>query len=216
MAERIEDQLDEALQATAHEILDQTKPAESNAAEVTQLVETVETMRRLSLRTAPSSERKDQAFTTLQAALAGAKLQQSQGGITSGRWSRLFGALDFNWLRPSLLQAAGALGVMMLFGGALFGASAAGADITQPIRTLFSSESQAKSSGVIIDVGADSIVIQTNAESVLVAISDDTQITDAEENFIEFASLAIGEAVEVKGALQSDDTIRAFRIRVER
>lgn len=216
MAMRIEDKLDEALQVTTNEIVDDPRPEDSDVAEVAELVETAELMQRFASRPVPSSGRKDQAFATLQAALSDARTQQTQGGSMRGRWARIFGALGTNWLRPSLLQAAGAIGVIMLFGGALFGASAAGADITQPIRILFNSESQVKESGVITGLAADSIVVQTDDDSVLVAISDITQITDDEENVIEFESLAIGETVEIKGALQSDDTIRAFRIRVER
>ena len=209
MRKRISDQLDEALRAGARG---------GSIREVDELVDTAGVARRLASRTAPPIEREAQAYSKLRAALSEEKrrrLAQHGRAVQVRSWS-LPGFGSFHWIRPGLAQAASALGAIVLFGGALLGASAAGADITQPIRTLFSSESEAKAVGIIIELGDDTIIVRTDTDTIVVTLTDNTQITNDEKELIALDSLAIGQAVEIKGALQPDDTIRAFRIKVER
>ena len=70
-----------------------------------------------------------------------------------------------------------------------------------------------KAVGIIIELGADTIIVRTDTGNVVVTITDNTQITNDEKELIALNSLAVGQAVEIKGALQPDDTIRAFRVR---
>ncbi len=208
MRKRIADQLDEALRSGA--------PG-GRIRELDELIDTAGVAQRLASRTAPPLEREAQAFSKLRAALSEEKIRRTEHEertVRLGPWSlpRISG---LQLLRPGMVQAASAIGAIVLFGGALFGASAAGADITQPIRTLFSSESEVKAVGIITEIGADTIIVRTDADTVVVTVSDNTQITNDEKELIDLDSLAVGQAVEIKGALQSDDTIRAFRVRAE-
>lgn len=206
MRKRIADQLDEALRTGARG---------GSVPEVDELVDTAGVAQRLASETAPPIEREAQAYSRLRAALSEEKRRRaSQHGraVRVRPWA-LPGFSNFQWIRPGMVQAASALGAIVLFAGALLGASAAGADITQPLRTLFGAESEVKAVGIIIELGADTIIVRTDTGNVVVTITDNTQITNDEKELIALNSLAVGQAVEIKGALQPDDTIRAFRVR---
>ncbi len=204
MAKNIADQLDEALQTGAHDDVPQ---------EVGELVDTAGTVRRLASQAAPAVERKDQAFSQLQAALTAERQRQQEGGVVSRRWRTFVQALSLTWLRPGLPQAAVAMFAIVLTGGVLLGASATGADIPLPFRD---SDEQVKAVGVITEVGADTIVIRTETANVEVTITDSTLITDDDENDIMLDDLVIGQAVEVKGLPKPDNVIQAGQIKVQR
>ena len=188
--------------------------------ELAGLVDVAQTIRRVASRATPSPERQERALTELRAVLAedrqrGASVPSETGGAwrtITAAGQRIRGLWTF---RPALPQAAVVLGAIILAGGAFIGASAAGADVSQPIRALFSSDSQVKVEGVIVEVEPGSIVVQTNDGNVALTLEDDVEIVGAANSPVSAEDLAVGQSIEVKGEQQPDGTILALRVKIE-
>jgi hypothetical protein len=122
--------------------------------------------------------------------------------------------------RPAPFRAAALAGSVALFGALGVGAAAATGNTPEPVRELFRSSAstslRVEFEGIItaIDPVARTINVDVAGDVRTVIVVDGTELSDSGDD-IAFEAFAGGDLVEVKGALQPDDTIVASRVHRE-
>lgn len=122
--------------------------------------------------------------------------------------------------RPVAFQAAVLAGGIALFGALGVGAAAATGIAPEPVRELFrfssSSQIRVEFNGVIaaIDADARTLDVAAGGDVRTVRVNASTELTSGGRG-ITLADFSPGDPVEVKGTLQSDDTILASRVHLE-
>lgn len=172
------------------------------------LVLVAQAIKRSAPRSEPSTGRQMQARTDLHSALAQAR--RSAAPQPAGR------VAVRGWLfqRRAFVQAAAALLVIVAVGGIFLGTSETGADLSQPIISFFSSDSDIKVEGVITAIEETTIYVAEDGVSIAVLVTADTEITGTEKDTIDFETLSPGQNVEIKGTRDGDGAVIALRIRV--
>jgi hypothetical protein len=118
---------------------------------------------------------------------------------------------------PLAFRAVAVSGAVLALGAAGIGASAAAGNAPQPVRSLFgisSSSIRVEFDGTIETIDGSILTVATGADVRTVVVDGHTEITRGGDA-IGLADLAPGDAVEVKGTLQPDNTILATRVRLE-
>jgi hypothetical protein len=122
--------------------------------------------------------------------------------------------------RPLAFQAAAAAGALVLFGALGLGASAATGNGPAPVREFFgissSSAIRVEFLGTIVSIepATNTLVVSANGDMRTVIVGDHTEITGSGQA-LTLDDLSAGQLVEVKGTLQSDNTIAATRLHLE-
>ena len=129
-----------------------------------------------------------------------------------------------NWLkafaaRSASFRAAAVAGSVALVGVLGIGAAAATGNTPEPVRELFSSSGAAlrvEFDGVIVaaDAGAQTFDVDVAGDVRTVRVVESTELSRS-GGAIAFDQFTAGAPVEVKGALQPDDTIVASRVHLE-
>jgi hypothetical protein len=143
------------------------------------------------------------------------QLRTAEGTKDSGAsWLRAFDQ------RSGAFRAAAIAGAVALFGAMAIGAAAATGNAPEPVREFFrgsgTSGLRVEFEGVIvgIDPTAGTFDIGVGDDVRTVRVIDSTELTRGGDP-IAFGDFSPGDQVEVKGALQLDDTIIATRVHLE-
>jgi len=134
-------------------------------------------------------------------------------------------AVGGGWLaafkrRPLAFQAAALAGSIALFGALGVGASAATGTAPEPVRDLFrltsSSQIRVEFTGVVtgIDLAAGTLEVSAGGDVRTVRVTASTEISRGGDA-IGLDGLMVGDVVEVKGALQTDNSVLAKRVHLE-
>ena len=121
--------------------------------------------------------------------------------------------------RPASLRTAAVAGSIALVGVLGIGAAAATGNAPEPVRQLFGASSSAlrvEFEGVIvaIDANARTVDVDVAGDVRTVLVVDTTELSRGGDAIL-LEQFAVGDPVEVKGALQIDDTIIASRVHLE-
>ncbi len=122
--------------------------------------------------------------------------------------------------RPLAFQAATLASSIALFGALGVGASAATGTAPEPVRDLFrfsfNSQIRVEFDGLItmIDADASTLGVAEGGDVRTVHITASTELSRGGHG-IALGDFALGDQVEVRGALQPDDTILASRVHLE-
>jgi hypothetical protein len=129
-----------------------------------------------------------------------------------------------NWFsalirRPASLRTAAVAGSIALVGVLGIGAAAATGNAPEPVRQFFGASSSAlrvEFEGMIVAIEprARTLEVDVAGDVRTVRVTDTTELSDGGDA-IAFEQLVVGDFVEVKGALQIDDTIIASRVHRE-
>jgi hypothetical protein len=122
--------------------------------------------------------------------------------------------------RPASFRAAAVAGSVAVFGVLGVGAAAATGNAPEPVRELFRSSAtnglRIEFVGLITaaDPVATTFTVQIGDDVRVVRVVESTELSRGGDD-IAFGDFAAGDFVEVKGALQPDDTIVASRVHME-
>jgi len=181
----------------------------SELAPVLRSAETLVSMPAYEAAPAPRAEAMRRMLDQVEASAVGTG---SGGGIMS-----IFRSLRG---RPLAFQGAAIGGALVLFGALGLGASAATGNAPEPVRDFLgissSSTIRVELEGTIVSVepSASTLTVSAGGDMRTVVVTGDTELSRS-GNAIALTDLAAGQQVEVKGALQPDNSIVATRVQVE-
>lgn len=142
------------------------------------------------------------------------QLEASSKPAVGGGWLAAFKR------RPVAFQAAALAGSIALFGALGVGASAATGTAPEPVRDLFrltsSSQIRVEFTGVVtgMDLVAGTLQVSAAGDVRTVRVTASTEISRGGDA-IGLDGLTVGDVVEVKGALQTDNSVLAKRVHLE-
>jgi len=122
--------------------------------------------------------------------------------------------------RPLAFQGAAVAGALVLFGALGLGASAATGNAPEPVREFLGISSNStiriELEGTIVTVepSTSTLTVSANGDVRTVIVTGNTELSRGGDT-IALGDLAAGQRVEVKGALQPDNSIIATRVHLE-
>jgi len=155
------------------------------------------------------------------------QVEASAKGDAPAAWPALVGAFFGSFRkRPLAFQGVAAGAAIVLFGGAAIGASAATGTTPEPVRQLFGISStsviKVELEGIVVsvDAAAGTMVVDAGGDLRTIVVSPSTEIDgddgdDDADPFLTLEGIPPGAFVEVKGALQPDNSILASKIDVD-